>query len=507
MSKDPKIPCQLIHLEEHFRWIDWALRRPLFRFFPELTMWVSCKLKADRTLEDIAKEYRNTDIGVLLKHPKNKIAAKSCKAKQPVPKGSVVWLLDPKAKCYPVKTPKGIEIYNEKEWKACQQQNAKSMDKTFRRVKMAHDNIAYRHDLQLEVNAEFPFVAFFSSNWVGSEGNEPTSERKASANAVAKLEKVVRARNMAVFEGAYADAKRKIEIYQRALQGWIKQLTGSAENWETGLTVVKETSFWIFGASAMTVAAPATGLAAVGYGALVGGGTKFMASTANEVGRALSGSEVNMSHSSKKVLLDVVNGAAFGGFTAGLGRLVSRSLLDKFAAKLIDKRLVVKLGNQFLKRCSWWSKLTDRVYFVAMNSAKKQVAKEFTGRAAKEVPIMLKGVPTRIFDHMAADVLVKFVTRLGLGGIRKAIDLAFLNDLIAKKAKDWAREEGLKMKGKATEEQIAKKMAEDLADGPMLDSIFEHIVRNNQAAIAKEIEQAYADEMVCRVREIQKKQK
>ncbi len=80
-------------------------------------MWIKYKLKKDRSFEDVAKEFKNTEISLLLKQSKNNAAAKFHKSKKLIPAGTVVWLLDPKAKVYVMPTPKGKVLLTEKEWK------------------------------------------------------------------------------------------------------------------------------------------------------------------------------------------------------------------------------------------------------------------------------------------------------------------------------------------------------------------------------------------------------
>jgi hypothetical protein len=147
-------------------------------------MWLQYKLKKDRPFEEVAKEFNNKDVAFVLKHPKNGVAAKCVKSKQPVPAGTVVWLLDPRVTVYIMTTPKGKVALTEKEWKDNLKKINTAMDKVLRRFELRLDNLLGRHEGQRKVNEEFPIVSFFCSNWVGSKGNEPTKTRKDAQAAV-----------------------------------------------------------------------------------------------------------------------------------------------------------------------------------------------------------------------------------------------------------------------------------------------------------------------------------
>lgn len=442
-------------------------------------MWIAHKLKADTPLQDIAKKFRNTDISILLQHPQNKAAARAYKARKPVPKGTVVYLLDPKVTVYIMTTPKGKVVLSEKDWKKNIAKIHKAMDFALKRFKSTHETIVYRHKLQSDVNDEFPIVSFFCSNWVGDKGDEPKAQKRASKASVDKLTKVVRGRDYKKFEQSCRDAEKKVNAYAKGVDEWVAQLTGSAENWETGLTFVRDGSFVIFGACAMTVAAPATAAATVGYGALVGGGTAFMSSSANEVGRAVAGDDLTLEESGTKIATAVVKGAAFGAAGAGIARVISGALGAKLAEKMASSQMATKLSYRLLSRSPLLPKLSQRVLEREVHALIK-VSGEGTTYLAKET-----------LDKMVVNVLVKLMIRSSVGGTSKTLQEVVKGKKGSKWVQAFMQKNATKIKGKMDENKLAEIMAEELIKDPIALEAFEAVVKDNikkiETELAKEI--------------------
>lgn len=445
-------------------------------------MWLQYKLKKDRPFEEVAKEFSNKDIAFVLKHPKNGVAAKCVKAKKPVPVGTVVWLLDPRVTVYIMTTPKGKVALTEKEWKDNLKKVNTAMDKVLRRFEMRFDNLVLRHETQRKVNEDFPVISFFCSNWVGSKGNEPTKTRKDAQAAVRKLKSIAGGRDYKNFEAAVRKAETAVNAYSKELYEWIEQLIGSSENWVTGLSVTRDVSFAVFGACAMTVAAPATMTATIGWGATVGGGTAFISSSANEVGKVVAGDDVKLGTSVKNIAVAVGKGAAFGAFGAGITRLISGAIAGKVAEKMSSSSGVQKLASRLVSRSPLIPKLSQRVVQAEIEAIK----------ASGEVVIE---ITPAVMDKMAINTLTKVLLRTGTGSTSKTLQAI----LSGGKGSVWMEALFKKNAQKIaimSEKEAAEFFAAELMKDPLALDAFEAIIKDNvkvyeaefSAVVRKELE-------------------
>lgn len=450
-------------------------------------MWMQCKPKRDIKLKDLMKMFRNKDIDVILQHPKNKEVVKLYKANKDIPKGTPVWLLDPCVTVYITTLPGGKkEVISEKEWKDTVTKAHKAMDFALKQYKSTHETMVYRHDLQNKALDEFYITSLFTASWWGEEGREPKKQKAASAAAVKTLEKVVKARDYKRFEAAVRDAETKIKAYGKGIDAYIAQHTGSAGNWETGLTWVKNGGFVIFGALAMTVAAPATAAGTLGYGALVGAGTSAMSSSANEAGRHWSGQNVTFSGSAKTVAKDIVYGGVLGALSAGAAKAIAGPLIGKFAEKLASRQLVSALINR-ASLSRFWPEMGRRVYERELNALMQSLSKEVADDAAGA---LIKITP-QILDRMCVNVTIKVMSRLGVGTFRKSCEVAYKKHKVEKWTENYLKKNATKLKGNMTDEQVADLMAKDLANDPVAAEVLKMAVRSNakviEAELAKEI--------------------
>ncbi len=466
-------------------------------------MWMKYKVKKDITLPDLLKRFRNKDIDVILQHPKNQAAVKAYKARQPIPKGTVVWLLDPGVTVYITTHPNGRkEVLSQKEWKASVAKAHKAMDMALRTYKSMFETMVYRHDLQNKVIDEFPIVSFFTSNWVGSKGDEPVTQKKAAAAAVKKLQSVVKARDYSKFEAAARDADRKVRAYGKGIDEWVAQHTGSAENWETGLTVVRDGAFVVFGALAMTVAAPATGAATLGYGALVGGGTSLMSSSANEAGRHWADPNLKYSDSAAKIAKDVALGSVFGAAGAGLARLISGALAGKFAERLANSQTISRLISR-LSSARWFPEMGQRIYQRELSALMKSLSLD----AADDITGALLTITPQVLDRMAVNVTIKVLSRGGVGGAKKITQEILKGNKGSAWVRKFFRDNAAKIKGKMSDDQIADLMATELMKDPLAAEAFEALAKGNVKLIEAELTKEIRKELTRKAREVQKKAK
>jgi hypothetical protein len=446
-------------------------------------MWLQYKLKKDRPFEEVAKEFNNKDVAFVLKHPKNGVAAKCVKSKQPVPAGTVVWLLDPRVTVYIMTTPKGKVALTEKEWKDNLKKINTAMDKVLRRFELRLDNLLGRHEGQRKVNEEFPIVSFFCSNWVGSKGNEPTKTRKDAQAAVRKLKSIVGARDYKNFEAAVRKAETAVNAYSKELYEWIEQLIGSGENWVTGLSVTRDASFAVFGACAMTVAAPATMTATLGWGATVGGGTAFMSSSANEVGKVVAGDDVKLGTSVKNIALAVAKGAAFGAAGAGITRLISGAIAGKVAEKMASSSVLQKMASRLVSRSPLIPKLSQRLVQAEIEAIRKASGK-----------VVIEITPA-VMDKMAINALTKVVLRTGTGSTSKTLQAVISGGKGSSWMEAFFKKNAQKI-ATMSEKEAAEFFAAELMKDPLALDAFEAIIKDNikvyeaefSAVVRKELE-------------------
>lgn len=460
-------------------------------------MWIQYKVKKDgEKLEDIAKQFK-CDHKALLYYPKNKAVAAAYKKKQPLKKGTTIHLLDPKAKLYVVKHNGKEHPHTERQWKEGLCELDRTMDKAAKWMKQKLDHCLYKHQLQTEINDDFPIVSFFCSNWVGSEGDEPKATKKRAEAAVARLQSVCKSCNYKAFESATRDAEKAINAYKKELGEWVEQLTGSAGNWVDGLTVTRELSFVVFGAAAMTVAAPASALGTLAWGSGVGSGASFMSSSAHEVGRVFAGDDVKFSESAKKVAGDMVQGALFGALGAGVARFISARVAPKLAEKIVNSRVANKLSQHLVFRVSKiLPKLSNRLYEREMAAVTQNLTKKLGADFARGTVL----ISINELDKMSASVVARFVIRLGVGGTSKSVQKVLLSRSSGMPVEKFLANNATKVKGNVDESKLAEMVAKHLETHPSIFKAFEQVVNDNMVQIEKELAAEIQSEIKERVK-------
>ncbi|MEX0368676.1 MAG: hypothetical protein AB3N22_21660 [Ruegeria sp.] len=450
-------------------------------------MWIVHKCKGGETLEEIAAKYKTPDIKPYLKLRRNKKAAAQYRKKVSFEKGTTITILDPKSKYYVIEGPKGKMVLTDKEWKQAQTELKKAMGKVAQRIKMRLDMLEGRHQAQLDVNAEFPVVAFFSSTWVGNAGREPVQARKAAQAAMGALTSIANAGKYSAFEAAVRKAEAAVNKYSKELQAWIDKLIGSSGNWVKGLTVTKEVSFVIFSAAAVTVAAPVGYAATVATGMGVGGGTAFLKSGADQVGRVISGEKVTLESSTKKIGKDAFWGVIGGGFAGGLGKWIGGHVAPKLAQRLIAYPLAQKVAMKMV-----------------MGSARSPVAKAILGRAQTRMQRVIleemleetgrtlaKGtvlITSKELNMVVATTMAKFVVRLGVGGVVNEVKRAMLRTGDGGSVAKTVERRAMTMKGKVNDAKVADAVVHSLMKDAVVYDCYSAVFASNQAKIETEID-------------------
>lgn len=222
------------------------------------------------------------------------------------------------------------------------------------------------------------------------------------------------------FESAVASGDfKKIEQAMRAsekpineayfvMKKYQKEVEGAAGSWLTALEYTKKGSFAIVGALATPMAVSAAGSAVLGN-AIVGGGTAFLSSASNEIGKGIVGTSDGAGEAVKAVGLDTFVGAGVTGLIRSkkgqdLIQGVTNRVVGQFAGRYMSKAstaVVKKYAVQYLTRAG------DKLLETAMNEASKKAG--------------AKTKPEAFMDQVAGSgSIVKWATSLD-----RAIDAEF----------------------------------------------------------------------------------
>ncbi|GMG85326.1 hypothetical protein LNKW23_45460 [Paralimibaculum aggregatum] len=456
-------------------------------------MWIRYKTAEGDTPATIARKFKLKDPKVLLANPKNKGLKAQLAKRDPLPKGTVIWVPDPGARVFVTKDGGKDVVMEADKWRKTQAALNKRMDQVARSLRRQFDMAEARHDAQDAVNEEFPVVSFFTSKWFGNDvGREPVPQFRKAKAAVEKLESTVSARNYKNFEADAKAAEKAINAYRAAIGAWIKQLTGSAENWVKGLSITRDVSFTVFGAAAMTVAAPASLGATLAWGAGVGASSGFMQSAATEAGKGLAGDKLDPLQSTRNIAAAMAKGAGFGMLGAGLSRFFAKHVAGKLAEKLLSGPVAQKFALKMAMRTSWLKSLTERMM---------QQEIRILVHAGKLPP---SAIPTFTYKLCQGDwlirtqqqVIAKFVTRLGMGTAMKVLGAVMFGGG-RKPVEDYVKANQLKLKGRMSEAQLGEKIARAVEKDPLMETAFTQIVAENKAGLEAELRKVLRAEIVA----------
>jgi len=433
-------------------------------------MWIQHKVKEGETLEDIAKKYRVRDLKVLLQHPKNKPAAAAYRKKQPLKKGMVVHTPDPKAKCYVMKVGNKQYPLSEKEWKQSKAVLNRTMDLGLKRMKRELDSAKYRHKMQNDLDDEHFIISFLIRS-----GDGPVALRALADGAVASLEKTVKRRDYKNFEFSMKFAEKNINYYREGLGNWLNDVVGTAEGWKTGLSLVRDINFVIFGAAAMTLAAPATAVATLAWGTGIGAGTAVIAESANQIGKVVAGDPVTNKSSAMAIGKAMLRGGIAGGAGATVARFISRFVAPKLAERIIRNPVAQRLSRRLLSRTPWIKGLSARM----LEQEIKIYGKPFAESAFT--------IATKRLNDLSAIIMAKLFVRAGVGGASKTLQKILLSDSSGKPVHKFLEQNATKLKGKMDESKLADRIAKLMERDPVTDLAFEAFCRNNAKKIEGEL--------------------
>ena len=449
-------------------------------------MWIAYKVPSDMSLEDIAKKTRNTGLKAILTHPKNKAIAALYRQGQRIPKGTVVWVLDAKAKVYKV-VVNGKTVYlTEAEYKKQISEHNKVMDFAEKQYRLTYNTVVWRQNDRRKLNAKHWAVSSLTASWWGETGREPVKQQKAALAAYKQLATVVKSRDYARFAKAQQGAANAINAYAKGMDEWEAQHNGSAGNWITGVTVVRDASFITFGALAMTVAAPATVLGTVAAGAGVGGGTAVLKSGANEAGRVVAGQKVEFKDSAKKVMIDGFKGAIIGATSAGIAKWIGGFVAPKIAARLTTSKPATEFAARFVGKSPIFKRLSARI-----------IGKETEALVKKLGMEAVSDIPQTALDRIGNQVIGKLLTRISVGSVVTVVDKYLLTPAAAKAMKAYMIANASSLIN-ANSSQIGDSVAKGLDVHWIQTAIYEELLDGNKALLEKELSVAIRADLQAR---------
>ena len=459
-------------------------------------MWMKVTVKSDIMLLDLMKKHKNTSIEVILKYPKNAAAAKAHKAQKPIPKGTIVWLLDPKAIVFISTLPNGQkEVVTEKQYWESKKKIDKALDVALKQHKLIYETLCYRHRIQNEALDEFWITSQFTASWWGEEGREPKKQLKNATAAYKKLKTVVNARKYSKFKSAVLKCDKAFREYGKGIDSYASQHTGSAENWENFAVVVRDLGFVTVGALAMTVAAPATAAATLGYGTLVGSGTAFLSTSANEAGRHISGQNITFTGSAKRVASEMLQGAILGAVSAGIAKYLSGFVLKHLGKRLLNPTAISKLISGESK---FFSSLGKRAFERESEALIKTLSKGTNEKIAREM--LQRMWSEQIFKKVVSNVTVKLSTRFFVGGSVKLLRVYGLDAFI----ESYIKENASNIKGGTDDNKIAEDIAKKFGKDPKAKEMMKKVLKVNEKEIEKEVGKEMRKEMERRIKQLEK---
>lgn len=429
-------------------------------------MWTKHSCADGETLEAVAKKFKVKKPTDIWKYPENGKLEKAYKSAKAFKKGDKLTMPDPKAKVFIVKHGGKEFVISKSDYDAMCKALDKQMKAVYETLRISYENAEGRHDAQKKINDDFPIVSFLASGTSSVDG--PTVQRGVAKGMVKNIKSLMDGKKYKEFPKAVEYAEDAINIYRKALGKWLDKLTGNAENWATGIAITRDASFVIFGAAAMTVAAPATAAATIACGAGVGASTAFMGSVGKETGRRIAGEKVSGSESASNIAKDTLLGAGLGGLTAGAGRALSKGVVDKLAGKIANSKAATAIANRLAGSGKPFSASFKRVAELEMAAFRK---------AGQNATISVDEAYRRIGPRAMA----KVITRMGVGGTSKVLVKG-----TPKLIESFVKSNGTKVRGKMDGRKIAELIANELGNDKLYEDTFLKALEANQAKLEAE---------------------
>lgn len=441
-------------------------------------MWIKYKVPQDMTLEEVVKKSGNILIDPILKHPKNRHIFKLYRKGEKIPKGEIVWVVDPKLKVYTMVFNGQKRVLTAGEYKGLCKRCDKVMDFAVKQYSSTHDTVVWRHNQRKKVNDKHWVVAGLASMFADG-GSEPVKQKNASAAAVKALNSVVSGRYYGKFEAAVKKAARAVSDYARALDAWEGAFDRSAGNLVTTAEITRDVGFVTFGALATTVAAPATLPAVLLTGTAVGGGTAALSSAAEETGKHIAGQKVTFAQSVENVAWSTVKGAALGGISAGFAKWLGGKVAPKIAEKIFNQRTLNAISQRLVGGNSWVTKTLERTFAKEVEIFNRAAAK-------RGGELLVRPLTQKAEQQMYALVVSKAITRAGIAKITKASCNYLLSNAGGAIIKAYMKSNFNALKG-VSEDGVADQIASHMEKHDVAMTIFDHILQGSRKELEAEL--------------------
>lgn len=373
-------------------------------------MWIQHKAKDGDTLDKIAKQYKNKDPNAILQYAKNKKFAKTLKAGGALKKGQVVWVLDPKGKCFIVTKNGKKVVLDEKQFKAFKRDVDKKMFESRDKLIVLYNNAVDRHFFQRKVNREHWFVSTISRMNVYS-ASEPSW--KPASNAMEKLDKIVRSRDYAKFKKMLPVTEDVVVKYANDVTAWINGLMNTADSAQRKLGGVRDVGKFCGVLAAVTIAAPATLTAGIVVGAGSSAGIGLLYDGAEKASNTYH--SIN-SRSTREIVERTVQNALAGGFGAAITGKIVGAVKGPFIKMISSNSFIKKQALHLTKYVLPKSVIQKE----AANVLASKQTQALVAQATKNGTVHIDKLKDLIgSDRIVLEALTKFLVRSGSGAFSK----------------------------------------------------------------------------------------
>lgn len=427
-------------------------------------MWTKHSCADGETIEAVAKKYKIKKPAEIWKYPDNAKLEKAYKSAQAFKKGDKLTVPDPKAKVYVGKHGGKDFVISKAEYDRLLKDLDKEMEDVFQKLRVALENATRRHDAQLAINGKFPLVSYLSG---GSKG--PSTQRGMAENMLKQVKTIQSARKYKEFPTIAKASQDMTNAYRTALARWLDEVCGSAENWATGISLVRDGSFVIFSAAAATAAAPATLGATLMVGGGVGAGTGFMSSAGTQLGKVAAGEKVKAVGSLESIAWATFRGGCLGALGGAAGRALTKGVVDKIAARISSNSTASSIAGKLVGSSKPYSQLFRSVADTEM-------------AALRRAGLNVSGVSVdAMYKQVAAKSMAKLMARIGAGSSMKVID-----KLAIKPFETYVKANATKIGGSADPKKLAIVIADGITTAKMLEEVFVKTLDANRAKLEKE---------------------
>ncbi len=429
-------------------------------------MWIKIKTKEGDTLDKIASQYKAKFPEAIWKYAGNKKIAQALKKGEALPKGTEVWVLDPKGKVYILETPKGKKYLDEKQYQDHLKKVHKAMDDLRRRQFHMLDLAKMRHDAQNKINSDQWFVSSICSAF--NKHDEPKAGRKKAESAFKKLDGIVKGRKYKQFEDAAVASEVAILNYKHGVIAWIDGLIGTAESAVGGLEVVRDVGAFCGTVAVVTITAPASIPAAMAVGAASSAGVGLTYDVASNASLSANGMKtMSAGEIGKRMLSNGIAGAAGAAIAGNLIKLIKGPVLKIITSNAFVKNQAIRLAKGVLP-----TKVFEREFANVMKAL------------AKEGTVGIEAAMKRLNpERIMIEALTKFFVRVGTGGFSKEFGASKLvHDWLL----SWVKTGPSALQSKDGK-SAAQSAANELTKSGAINDFFEEFVKVNMTEFKKDL--------------------